>query len=269
MNQLKQIVKKSPLLREAALWARWRLVAWKYDPAYWIGRIVRRPDALFVQIGSNDGLQNDPLHKVLEKRESWIGLFVEPVPYLFDRLRRNYGDSPRYKFANVAVNSGEAATFYWVDPSAKRNIPDLPYWYDQLGSFNRNHILNHLDGVLEPYIVSREIEGVTLADLLNREGIRSIDVLHIDTEGWDWRILSQLDLEKFDPQVVLYEHGHLRAHEKEDSIRFLEDRFDLYDLGRDIIAINKKAHQDQGVRSRLRALRNRRVSRGPAVKPQP
>lgn len=36
-------------------------------------------------------------------------------------------------------------------------MPGLPVWYDQLGSFDRQHIVKHLDGRLEPFIVTSNV----------------------------------------------------------------------------------------------------------------
>ncbi|MBK9580704.1 MAG: FkbM family methyltransferase [Saprospiraceae bacterium] len=88
-------------------------------------------------------------------------------------------------------------TFYIVKKMLKLNILILPYWYDQLGSFNRSHIANHLNGILDPYIDEVELQGISLDNLLFKYSIFSIDLLHIDTEGYDWEILKQLGLTKY------------------------------------------------------------------------
>ena len=44
--------------------------------------------------------------------------------------------------------------FYYVSENAKGEFKeDIPFWYDQIGSFSKNHIIQHLDGKLEPYII--------------------------------------------------------------------------------------------------------------------
>ena len=207
-------------------------------PAYWI-RQVGREDAMVVQIGSNDGKQGDPLYKVLKTKPFWRALFVEPVPYLYRRLKLNYSSSERYQFACTAINNGETATFYHVDPIANEKLSGLPLCYDQLGSFDRNHILKHLDGILEPFIIETEIEGMSLTDLFTQYNVDDVTVLHIDTEGYDWEVLKQLDLNRFHPLVILYEHRHLTEHDKDAAVRFLQDRYCLYCLGSDILALSK------------------------------
>lgn len=201
------------------------------------------PDAQIVQIGSNDGKQGDPIFEVLKSKPDWKALFVEPVAYLFDRLVANYGTSPNFQFYNAAINQGEVVPFYYVDQRAKNFIEDLPYWYDQLGSFDRNHIIKHLDGILEPFIVEILLNGTSLGELFVKFSIKRIDLLHLDTEGHDWKILSQLDLSIMSPTLILFEHEHLSEKEKIESVRFLADDYHLCKFGMDVLAIHRNAER--------------------------
>ena len=187
-------------------------------PLEWeIARALRgRREVFFVQVGSNDGTSGDPIHKLLERHKQWRGIFIEPVPSLFERLKANHPDSGRYVFENVAIGKerGEAV-FHYVSEDAKAALGEkLPYWYDQLGSFDRQHILKHLDGLLEPFIVSQPLPCLPLQDVLDRNQVQRLDLLHIDTEGYDWQVLSQFDLARYQPKVVLYEHKHLSREDR-------------------------------------------------------
>jgi FkbM family methyltransferase len=70
------------------------------------------PDALFVEVGSNDGRKHDHLRAHIEER-GWRGVMVEPVPYVFERLRRNYGDNGRVRLENVAVAGHDGRMPFW------------------------------------------------------------------------------------------------------------------------------------------------------------
>ncbi len=217
----------------------------KRYPAFWFDKLLGKKEANIVQIGSNDGKKGDPLYTLLHKNTRWKAMLVEPVPYLFDQLKNNYSDSARFTLVNRAINKKlEKVTFYWVDPKAKESLPDLPYWYDQLGSFDRQHIEKHLDGVLIPYIRSSELDCIDLATLFEQNNITQIDILHIDTEGYDWNILSQLDLTKFQPTFILFEHNHLSNDELKASYSFLKDNYHMFKIGIDILAVKRKANEE-------------------------
>lgn len=188
----------------------------------------------FVQVGANDGVAGDQIHELIMEH-GWRGILVEPVKHIFERLQQTYSDPQRFILCNVAI-SEEPATFYYVSEKASKR--GFPYWHDQLGSFHRNHILKHLDGQLEPYIVEEEIDCITLDQLLAE--VVGIDLLAIDTEGHDYRVLSQLDFGRFHPTVILIEHAHLTRDDKASLIElFAVERYDINDLGTDYLAVAK------------------------------
>ncbi|WP_141878420.1 FkbM family methyltransferase [Gramella sp. Hel_I_59] len=212
---------------------------------FWINKCLDRKCRNIIQIGSNDGSKGDPLHKLILKRKKWEVLFVEPVPYLFDRLIKNYPNENRFSFEKLAINEGKTETFYYVDSKAKEDITDLPFWYDQLGSFNRSNIVNHLEGRLEPYIKEIEIKGTSLEELFKKNNIEKLDLLHIDTEGYDWKILKQLDIGKYHPTIILFEHKHLSEAENIDSVKFVDTRYHILKFASDYLCIKKEVMQQK------------------------
>ena len=50
-------------------------------------------NVFFIQVGSNDATHNDPLRRFILER-GWRGLMIEPVPHVFERLKRNYANRP-------------------------------------------------------------------------------------------------------------------------------------------------------------------------------
>lgn len=194
MKYLKHKIKEIPYI------GHFFISVYKYlapDLQSLIVKYISNHQVIILQIGSNDGKTGDPLFSMICDNKNWNAIFVEPVPYLFKRLKENYGGDPRFNFENIAINEGKEQIFYSVNHNANELLSDLPFWYDQLGSFNRDNIMNHLDGILEPFIEETKLEGVTLMGLLDKYSIKKLDILHIDTEGYDWEILKQLPLNKF------------------------------------------------------------------------
>ena len=198
-----------------------------------------KPSVFFIQVGSNDGVQGDPIHDLIVSREGWRGIFIEPIDFLFQRLRNNYGNADRFIFENVAIGTEKGSKkFYYVSEKAKEL--DLPYWHDQLGSFDKAHITRALGEELIPYIVEEDIECLPLQDVLDRNRVDAIDLLHIDTEGFDYKVLSQLDLKRYKPSIILFEHHLLSDDEFGKARKLLRGSgYRLLQYGNDILAIRR------------------------------
>ena len=220
-ERIKQYLKGHPLIYGALITVRAFVQSPDQDPLKTeLKRLLgTRQAVFFIQIGSNDGLQGDPIHELIIKNKDWTGIFIEPVKCVFDRLRCNYENSTRFVFENVAIGTErETREFYYISDEAKKLFKgDLPFWYDQLGSFDKQHILKHLDGALEPYIVTERIECVLLDDILSRNSVGRIDLLHIDTEGFDYKVLCQIDFDNYAPSIILYENRHLSIDERQSA----------------------------------------------------
>jgi len=224
------------LLKRKILTASIRYRAWKLNPSRLILNSIKHIHSpVFVQIGSNDGKSNDPLHDLLVANPSSVSLLVEPVPWLFERLKANYANQPNAKFENAAIAEGSPGqkAFYYLSAAAKKALPELPPWFDQIGSFDRTHIFKHLGQEVEPYIISSVFPTLPFESLIQKHGIKRIDVLHIDAEGYDWEILSQVDLVLHPPMVILFEHVHLAPEIKERALVRLRGNYRILDLGCD------------------------------------
>ena len=47
-----------------------------------IAKLFRGRSAVLVKVGSNDGVQGDPLRELIQENIQWIVLFIEPIkPY--------------------------------------------------------------------------------------------------------------------------------------------------------------------------------------------
>lgn len=202
-------------------------------------------DPVFVKVGANDGITGDPCSDILLANTKWRGLLIEPVPYCFDRLQANFHDTGRFSIEQIAIGSDIGKkTFYYVDRSVAGIIPNLPYWFDQIGSFDKRHILKHLNGKLAPFIIECTVDVSTLSSVLKKKGMQNIHLLHIDTEGYDYEVLKSLDFAHHTPLVIFMEHKHLpHAQKKEALCLFRKYRYSVRDCGVDYLAVHKKAHK--------------------------
>src|ERR1700752_3182480 len=100
--------------------------------------------AVVVKVGANDGVQDDPIATLIRQNPDWREVFIEPLPHIFRRLKANYPPLPNYIFENIAVSRERGVRrMFYVSDDIKKVHPDVPFWYDHLGSFDRNHVLKH------------------------------------------------------------------------------------------------------------------------------
>jgi FkbM family methyltransferase len=198
------------------------------------------PEAFFVEIGANDGDQHDHLRPFILSR-AWAGIMVEPVPYVFERLEANYASQSRVVTANVAIAERDGTLpFYHLVDATPQERAELPSWYDGIGSFSRDAVLSHADQIpdIERRIVRQDVPALTFASLCNRHGVEKVDLVVIDTEGYDDRVLKSIDLAAHRPRLIVYEHFHLmsedraacRAYVEGAGYETMEEGFDTFCL---------------------------------------
>lgn len=167
------------------------------------------PRATVVVVGANDGIKRDPLRPHLLTRD-WTCYLLEPVPHVYEALRRNTRWIAGAVPVNVAIadRDGELP-FYTVRPPGPGET--VWPWYDALGSFDRDVVLSHHELIpdIEQRLVTTTVRAVTFDRFVEEHGIDDLDLLLIDTEGHDFHVLSQVDLDTLAPALVVYEHHHL------------------------------------------------------------
>jgi FkbM family methyltransferase len=207
-----------------------------------------RPEATFVQVGAHDGTQLDPLREaILGSR--WRGIMVEPVPYVFERLAARYGANPRIALENVAVADEDGTRpFHFLAEAASGD--GVWKWYDALGSFKRDVVLSHGELVadIEERLVTVDVPCRTFTTICERNGIERVDVVQIDTEGYDREVLELIDLDRFGPSLVIYEHLHLDPSDRSAAEKRLADHgFQLVSDGMDTLGVTASALGHPGV----------------------
>jgi FkbM family methyltransferase len=196
-------------------------------------------DTVLVQIGSNDGKTNDPFYGHIIAR-GWSALLVEPVPFIYERLVENHRGNAGVITANVAISDqDENRNFYHL---RRTDSPNAPWWYDQIGSFDREQVLKSRNEIpdIDELLTSTEVRCVSLRSLLENHGIRSIDILHTDLEGYDSRVIRQLDFSRWSPHVILFENKHLPSSERTAVVGILEEAgYRLIHGSADTLAVKK------------------------------
>jgi FkbM family methyltransferase len=162
---------------------------------------------------------------------------VEPVPHLFEQLRRNYAGIDRVACENVAVADRDGRLqFYILAPGGDTD----PEWAEAIGSFSRETLLRSAASIpnAEARIARIEVECLSFDSLCRRHGVEGLDLVLIDAEGYDSEVLRSIDFELHRPRVVVYEHFHLAPQQRAESraslerlgYRAIEEAFDTWCL---------------------------------------
>jgi FkbM family methyltransferase len=151
-----------------------------------------------VQIGSHKG--NDDLYKLIKNfdlTEVSKIILVEPQSEFNHFLHENY-HSYNHIIENVVINNDESLNkvkFYSCLEDKNKEISSL----------NINHLHKHN----QTNFIEREFTCMTLNKLLSKHNIKSLDLLFIDAEGFDDKIIESIDFVKFDIKRIFYENLHI------------------------------------------------------------
>ncbi len=140
-----------------------------------------------VQIGSNDGFDHDPVYDLVINNRNINGCFIEPQKESFCRLRKTYEilkDQNRCVFLNYAISitDGPIKLYKNIDRDGNDKHSSLLLRNNALGGRFEEDKYEIVDG----------ITFNTFLSLLKKNGYgNKIDVMIIDTEGFDCTIINQ------------------------------------------------------------------------------
>ena len=62
-----------------------------------------------------------------------------------------------------------------------------------------------------------------LMDIIKKSKFKTIDLLQIDTEGFDYEVLKMFDFKIFSPILVQFEYVHLSKNDYKNSVNLLSN----------------------------------------------
>lgn len=172
----------------------------------------------FIQVGANDGVRFDDLYFTVTSCR-WAGLVIEPLPHFYERLVANYQDHPAVKPLNIAIHpTASNATIYHVKPESLIKYPD---YAAGIPSMMKEHLLKN--NVADEDIEALVVPCHTLTEVAMANGLANVDVLQIDTEGFDYEVLRSMDFEVIKPKVIKFEWMNLTNDDKQSASNLLKD----------------------------------------------
>ena len=160
-----------------------------------------------VVIGAHSGIH---IKDLISEYANQKVLLVEPVPYNYQILENDYKNNENIFISRNAIfDEAKKDNFYHVK---KESIKKLgKHWASQIGSFNKNHILNHKNkrfDIKDDDIQITEVEFITFQDLVKKYSINSINKLQIDVEGAEYKIMNSIDYNKIQIKNIFFESKH-------------------------------------------------------------
>lgn len=199
--------------------------------------LLAKKSIKFVQIGANDGQLNDPIYPYI-KQGKLKGILVEPLPPLFEKLKLTYKGIDGLTFENVGITDSDGNMgFYFLPP--EYNEPD---WLQQIGTFDKKAMEINLETLpqLLPKVQTTNVATISLNTLFNRNNVKEVDLLLIDAEGFEYKILKQLQHVSVKPTHIVFEWGCMEKLEYDLLIKLLTDQgYELFQHGGDILALKK------------------------------
>lgn len=158
--------------------------------------LVTTKTPIIVQIGANDGVVGEEygLFEWLCQLDDFKLFLVEPIKKHFDNLFEIYkmfGDKVVY--CNHAITETEGV-FKMTDNEGMSKIDN--------------------SGTLDVY-------GITMDKFLSDNNITNIDLLLMDCEGYEFKILKTIDFNTISPKCIRYEYYWIP--DKEDCDMFLSN----------------------------------------------
>lgn len=144
-------------------------------------------------------------------------LLVEPVPYNYKKLYDDFKNNKNIEICTNAIFSeNKNKKFYYVKESSIAKLKK--HWASGIGSFNKNHILDHKGKrfkIEEEDIEEIEVEFITFENLIKKYSVKSIDKLQIDAEGAEYEILKSINFKNIYIKSVQFEFKHFDGTFKE------------------------------------------------------
>ena len=153
----------------------------------------------FVQVGSHDGKMHDPLFPLLSKN-NWNGVLIEPQKKMIQRFKKRYNERDNLQYFNLAVHPSKTT----IKLYSLKN----PENYSQTGwssilpeRFSLIKNKNSIDAEL--------VKAKPLMSIIKDSKFRIVDLLQIDTEGYEYNIVKGINSTNLgDIDFIYFEHHY-------------------------------------------------------------
>jgi FkbM family methyltransferase len=169
-----------------------------------------KKDGFYVDIGANDSqyLSNT----IVFEKLGWKGICVEPLPDLFEKLRKNR----TCDCFNVAISDTSKESVEFIRATGVETLSGLS---SQMTEMHKERIIRE-KGKLEKI----QVKTLTFDDLMsNYPGRTCIDFMSIDVEGAEMSVLKAINFKKFNFGLITIENNEEKKGDGERLVKFMKD----------------------------------------------
>lgn len=147
--------------------------------------ILDKDNGFYCEVGACDGIVHSNSY-FLENNRNWKGILCEPASFWIEKLKINRPNSiietsPIFSNSNLSVD--------FIEKPGGRSFINL-------------------DNNPKEKIKKKNIYSISLNDLFDKYNVSEIDYLSIDTEGTEFEILKNFNLNKYRPKTITVEHNY-------------------------------------------------------------
>jgi FkbM family methyltransferase len=188
-----------------------------------------------IQVGANDGKRFDTLNKFIKKYKT-SSILIEPIKSNFDDLQKSYKKFKFVKLENKAISVNNEINFLYKVNEKFLNMYDnhVP----GITSFNKKHLINH--GISNKHISKEIVNSSSIKEIINEHKLTKLDLLFIDTEGYDGKIvLDFLKNKTFNP-IIIFEYIHIDNKVFQNVIKkLLSSKYKFFPINENIVCLPK------------------------------
>ncbi len=182
-------------------------------------RLLKQLGSLnIVQVGAFNGIAGDPLyHFVMERKEVTRILLIEPQPQAVERLRENYAKHPSASVLECAISpdASKLLTLYANEGRGWGSGTTADLGYHEKHMRNRGREVEAFGKL--------EVACMTLGEALSASGFGDkVDVLQVDCEGYDDKVIYASSIPKIKPGIINYEFALMPKDRQNKLDLFLE-----------------------------------------------